>query len=429
MARLRRGLTTKEVEAAKHPGVSARPIRIGDHNGLYLQIATGGSKSWLFRYTLAGKSREMGLGPCGVGQSGLSLAEAREKAIGARALLRQGMDPIDHRTAMVQENSIKRERAISSTFKNVSEAMIDARESNWKNSKHRQQWRNTLSTYVYPLIGDMPVSDVSTDDVLRCLKPIWSQKPETASRIRGRIERVLSYAKALKLRDGENPAIWRGHLSEVLAAPTRIEGKEPKHHPALPWQQIPEFMAELRGRHAVAASALEFAILCASRTGEVICARWIEVNLEEALWIIPAGRMKGKKEHRVALSPAAMDVLKRMQPLSTSPDHFIFPSHKRSMALSQMAMLMLLRRMNPILEAGKARWHDGQTGEPITTHGFRSTFRDWVGEATVHPTDIAEAALAHKIQNKTEAAYARGDLLIKRRALMLDWANYCGKYN
>ena len=429
MARIRRGLTTKEIEAAKHPGVSARPIRIGDHSGLYLQIASGGSKSWLFRYTLAGRSREMGLGPYGVGQSGLSLADAREEVVGARAFLRQGIDPIDHRAATAHEASIKQEKASSNTFKNVAEAMIDAREANWKNSKHRQQWRNTLSTYVYPLIGAMPVSDVSTDDVLRCLKPIWNQKPETASRIRGRIERVLSYAKALKFRDGENPAIWRGHLSEVLAAPTRIEGKEPKHYPALPWQQLPEFMAELRGRHAVASFALEFAILCASRTGEVIFARWMEVNLEEALWIIPAGRMKGKKEHRVALSPAAMDVLKRMQPLSTSPENFIFPSHKGSMALSQMAMLMLLRRMNPILEAGKARWHDGQTGEPITTHGFRSTFRDWVGEATVHPTDIAEASLAHKIQNKTEAAYARGDLLIKRRALMLDWANYCGKYN
>ena len=428
MARAHRGLTIKAIDAARHSGASNRPIRIGDINGLYLQIAAGGSKSWLFRYTLAGKSREMGLGPYGDGRTGVSLAKAREDTAAVRILLRQGIDPIDHRSIISQWVTAEKEKALSNTFRIVAEAMIDAREVNWKNQKHRQQWRNTLDTYVYPFIGNMPVGDVATSDVLRCLQPIWNIKPETASRIRGRIERVLSYAKALKLREGENPALWRGHLSEVLAAPTRIEGKKPAHYPALPWQEVPSFLAELRSRDATAALALEFAILCASRTGEVLGSRWREINLDEALWIIPAERMKAKKEHRVALSSAAIDILNRLQPLLRSLDSFVFPSRHKSKPLSQMSMLMLLRRINPITKSGDFVWKDGRTGQPITAHGFRSSFRDWVGESTSHPTDVAESALAHKNQDKTEAAYARGDQLMKRRVLMEDWATYCNKF-
>jgi len=424
MARTGRGLTNKAIEAARHPGDTARPVRFGDRDGLYLQIAAGGSKSWLFRFTLAGKSREMGLGSFGDGGAGLTLAQARAEALAARALVKQGIDPILHRNSEIARVAIQKELASSNTFECIADAMVQSKEAGWDNPKHRQQWRNTLKTYVYPFIGNMAVSSVGTDDVLRCLRPIWNSKPETASRVRGRIERVLSYAKALKLRDGENPAAWRGHLSEILPAPSRISGKERKHHPALPWQQLSEFMPELREKDVIAASALEFTILCASRTKEVLGARWGEIKLDEACWLVPAVRMKAKREHKVALSHAALGLLHHMLPLSSGPDSFIFPGQRTGAGLSQMAMLMLLRRMNTC-EDGLPRWRDSRSGKAITVHGFRSTFRDWCGEVTSYPTEVAEAALAHVIGNKTEAAYARGDLFAKRRRLMDDWALFC----
>jgi integrase len=412
MARTSRGLTNKAIEAARHPGNTTRPVRFGHRDGLYLQIAAGGSKSWLFRFTLAGKSREMGLGSFGESGAGLTLAQARAEALAARALVKQGIDPILQRNSEIARVANQRELASSNTFENIAEAMVQSKETGWDNPKHRQQWRNTLKTYVYPIIGNMAVSGVGTDDVLRCLRPIWNSKPETASRVRGRIERVLSYAKALKLRDGENPAAWRGHLSEILPAPSRISGKERKHHPALPWQKISEFMTELCEKDVIAASALEFTILCASRTKEVLGARWGEIQLDEAYWLVPAVRMKAKREHKVALSHAALGLLHHMLPLSSGPDSFVFPGQRTGAGLSQMAMLMLLRR-------------DSRSGKAITVHGFRSTFRDWCGEVSSHPTEVAEAALAHVIGNKTEAAYARGDLFTKRRRLMDDWALFC----
>jgi integrase len=415
------------VVAAKHPGTPARPIRLGDGGGLYLQIAPSGSKSWLFRFTLAGKAREMGLGPTGEPPRGVTLAAARLAAAEARGLLRQGVDPIEHRGNSLRQAEAERAKAAANTFRSVAETMIGAREAGWRNAKHRQQWRNTLATYAYPLIGEMPVAEVGTEDVLRVLRPIWTEKPETASRIRGRIERVLAYAKAMRLREGENPAVWRGHLSEALASPRQIEGKVPRHHPALPWQHAPLFMADLRGRNAMAARALEFSILTAARTGEVLSARWREVDLDTAVWIVPAERMKAKREHRVPLSHAALAVLRTVLPLSTGPESHVFPGQQRGHGLSQMALLMLLRRMNLQAEGKPARWRDARTSEPITAHGFRSTFRDWCGEASHHPADLAEAALAHITRDKTEAAYARGDLFAKRAALMADWAAYCAK--
>ncbi len=369
MAKLGVGLTARAVANAKHPGTPARPIRIGDAGGLYLQIAPSGGKSWLFRFTLAGKAREMGLGSVGEPPKGVTLAMARIAAAAARGVLRRGLDPIEHRAAELRHTEAARAKAAAHTFRSVAEDMIAAREAGWRNAKHRQQWRNTLASYAYPVIGDMPVSEVGTADVLRVLRPIWNAKPETASRVRGRIERVLAYSKALKLREGENPAVWRGHLSEALASPRAIEGKAPGHHPALPWQEAPLFMVELRGRDAMAARALEFAILTAARTVETLGAVWRELDLEAGAWTVPPERMKGKREHRVPLSPAALDVLQAVRPLSTGPNSFVFPGKTRGRGLSGMAFLMLLRRMNPAIEGKSARWRDPRTGEPITAHG------------------------------------------------------------
>jgi integrase len=429
MARTRGGLTAKAVEKAKHPGTGTRPVRVGDRDGLCLQISPGNTKSWLFRFTFGGRAREMGLGPVGDPPRGITLAGAREAAAEARRLLRQGIDPIEHRHSERRREESERTKTAANTFRVVAGDMIDNRESGWRNVKHRQQWRNTLATYVYPFIGDMPVAEIGTEDVLRALRPIWTLKPETASRVRGRIERVLAYAKALRLRQGENPAVWRGHLAEALPSPRSITGKPPGHHPALAWQEMPLFMAELRCRDSMAARALGFAILTAARTGEVLGAQWREIDLDAAIWTVPSSRAKAKREHRVPLTPPAVAILKAVHPLASGNDSFVFPGQVRGRGLSQMALLMLIRRMNaidPDRPEGDIRWRDRRIGEPITAHGFRSSFRDWCGEASEHPIEVAEMALAHVIKNKTEAAYARGDLFAKRRELMADWAAFCG---
>jgi integrase len=424
-------LTAKEIEAACHPKTHARPVRIHDGDGLYLQIAAGGTKSWLLRYTLAGKAREMGLGAFGKParkgepQVGVPLADARDKAAEARAALRQGLDPINNRQTQQRREAADRQRSQASTFRALAEEMVQSREAEWKNAKHIQQWKNTLATYAYPVIGDLPVAEILTDDVLRVLKPIWHAKPETASRLRGRIERVLAYAKVRNMRTGDNPAAWRGHLAESLPSPRRVQGKMPGHHPALPWRRIGDFMALLGAEPSSSSRALEFLILTAARTNEVLGARWREVDWDEKAWTVPADRMKAKKEHRVALSQPALAILSAMKPLSTGPGSFIFPGRGASTCLSQMALLMLLRRMNEVPEGGTIPWADAATSEPITAHGFRSTFRDWCGEASSYPTNLAEAALAHALRDKTEKAYARGDLFEKRRELMEAWGAFC----
>lgn len=415
-------LTAKTVAVAMHPGTPAQPVRLADGGGLYLQVSIGGAKSWLLRFKVHGRTRVMGLGPASGGRA-VTLAAARIAAAEARAKLRLGNDPIESRTAELRSRQAEQAKAAAHTFRAVAETMMDAREQAWRNAKHRQQWRSTLATYAYPIIGDMPVRDVGTDDVLRVLQPVWSSKPETASRLRGRIERVLAYARTRKLREGDNPATWRGHLAETLPSPRRIVGKAPGHHAALPWQHVPAFMGALALLDGVSARALAFTILTAGRTGEVLGARWGELDLEAATWTVPADRMKAKREHRVPLSPAALDVVRAMEPMARGRDSFVFPSVQAGKPLSSMALLMMLRRMN----AGTApRWADGRTGGAITAHGFRSSFRDWCGEASRHGTDLAEAALAHVVRDKTEAAYARGDLFTKRAALMADWAVYCG---
>ncbi len=421
----KKGLTSKSVEAARHPTGNGRPITKSDFDGLHLQVASGGTKSWLYRFTLNGRSREMGLGPVGEAPLGLSLAAAREAARAAKALKVAGIDPIEHREVQRNIASVKKETDRLNTFRSVAEGLLETKEAGWKNAKHKQQWRNTLQTYAYPIIGDLPVAEVSMDHVLRVLKPIWSQKPETASRVRGRIERVLSVAKTLQLRSGENPATWRGNLENVLPKPTSIQGKLPKHHPALPWAQMPQFYDELASRNSLDAIALQICILTASRTSEVLEMRWRELDREKNLWLVPALRMKGKREHRQSLSVETMKLLDGLRPLKLSDDSCVFPGKRAGKCLSQMALLMLLRRMNPQRADGTHRWIDSQTGKAITVHGMRSTFRDWAGETTAFPTDVIEAQLAHMVRDKTQAAYARGDLLAKRAALVASWAEFC----
>lgn len=410
----------------------------GDGAGLYLRTDVSRA-SWMLRYKLAGRERQMGLGEVSLrdGAPGLSLAEARIEAAKWRALLREGRDPIAEREAQraahaatAAADDAKAERDAAALFKAVAEAMLDSREVEWRNLKHRAQWRSTLETYAYPVLGSLHVANITTEHVLQVVRPIWTAKPETASRLRGRIERVLAYARTLGLRTGENPAAWRGHLSEALPSPAKVKRLAGSgHHPALPWQQAPAFVAELRQREGTTAQALEFAILTAARTGEVLGARWSEVDLQAKVWSVPASRMKAGREHRVPLSSAALAVLElAKQHHSKSASGLIFPGQRQSAPLSGMAMLMLLRRMNEPADGQQKdqppRWQDARTGEPVTAHGFRSTFRDWCGEAVAVPRELAEAALAHTVRDKVEAAYARGDLLERRRLLMEQWAAF-----
>lgn len=351
---------------------------------------------------LNGRSRDVGLGAAG--QGGMSLADARDEAAALRLKVKAGIDPLEERDreaaqALAAAQSAK---VAGTTFKDVATAYIAANEDSWRNPKHRQQWRNTLNTYVYPVVGDLPVAEVETSHVLKILEPIWKEKAETASRIRGRIETVLDSAKARGYRQGENPARWRGHLAQILPARTRLSRG---HHKALAYEQIPAFVRTLQKRQAVAAQALEFTILTAARSGEVIGGSWKEVDLQKAIWTIPADRMKAGKEHRVPLSPRAVEILKSLQPLGSD---FLFPGTKGG-KLSGMAMSMLMRRMKV----------------DATVHGFRSSFRDWAAECTGYAHEVAEMALAHTIGNKVERAYRRGDLFEKRRRLMDEWAAYC----
>lgn len=361
---------------------------------------------------LNGKSRDVGLSRCPeavallrkFGGDELTLAQARDIAAIYRLKVKAGIDPLEERHREVAEALAAKQAAqvAGITFKAVAEAYIAANEGSWRNDKHRKQWTNTLASYVYPVMGELPVADIRTAQVLTILEPIWKSKPETASRVRGRIETVLDAAKARGYRDGENPARWRGHIAQILPARSRLTRG---HHKAMPYEAIPAFIARLRGRDAMAASALEFATLTAARTGEVLGAIWAEVDLDKAVWTIPVARMKAGKEHRVPLSPRAIEIL---EPIAALGSEWLFPA-VRGGQLSGMAMTMLLRRMEV----------------DATVHGFRSGFRDWSAECTGYAQEVCEMALAHVIGNKAEAAYRRGDLFDKRRRLMQDWAAYC----
>lgn len=388
---------------------NAKPGRHADGGGLHLLVKETGARSWVYRFMLRGKSRDIGLGPA-AGSDAISLSDARDFASALRLKVKAGIDPIEERQREKAEAIAADQAALIAgiTFKSAAETYIAANEGSWRNAKHRQQWRNTLATYVYPVIGELPVADVATAHVVQILEPIWQDKPETASRVRGRIESVLDSAKAREYRQGEDPARWRGHLAQVLPTRKRLSRG---HHRALPYEDVPAFVASLRQRDATAALALEFSILTAARSGEVIGATWNEVDLDRAVWTIPAVRMKASKEHRVPLSPRAVEILKVMEPLGSD---WLFSakrknSHDGKSKLSGMAMTMLLRRMK--IDA--------------TVHGFRSAFRDWAAESTGYAHEVCEIALAHVIANKAEAAYRRGDLFEKRRRLMSDWAEYC----
>lgn len=381
--------------SAKRVGSLVNPGRYADGGNLYLHISKNGGRRWVFIYTWQGKQVEMGLGSARPGQ--VSLAEAREKADRARQLLRDGRNP----------REVDRPKSEVPSFGAYADALIGDIESGFSNAKHIAQWRMTLTKHA-SAIRDVPVDAVTTDHVLKVLKPLWTTRPETASRLRGRIERVLSAAKARGLRSGDNPAQWRGHLEEMLPPPKKLTRG---HHPALPYRDVPAFMDELRARVAPAARALEFLVLTAARSGEVRLATWREINLREGIWTIPATRMKARREHRVPLTARMLAIL-GAPPVDL--DDLIFPGRSARNPLSETAFCALLDRM------GYAA---------VTAHGFRSSFRDWAAEETDASHEVTEMALAHVIANKAEAAYRRGDLLSKRRELMELWEAYCSGHS
>lgn len=380
-----------------------------DGGGLYLQITKNGGRSWIFRYSIVDeqgrrKGREMGLGRVEL----VSLAEVRAAAQQLRKDRLAGIDPIEARKQRRRDEQLAKARALS--FKDCAVAYVVAHQSGWRNAKHADQWLSTLKSHIWPVFGDMAVGAVDTAAVIKALEPIWSEIPETASRVRGRVEAVLDWAKAREFRSGENPARWRGHLDNLLPAPTKV--RKVKHHPALPYQEVATFLSTLRDQSGPTALALEFLILTAARTGETIGASWEEISFSDRMWVIPAGRIKSHREHRVPLSARALEILNLLK--GNTPEEelegYIFKGQKEMEHLSSMAMLKLLARMNR---------------SDITVHGFRSTFRDWVSECTDYSREVAEMALAHTVGDKVEAAYRRGDLLEKRRLLMSDWAIFC----
>ena len=373
---------------------------VGGVAGLAMQVSATGARSWVLRVTVGSKRRDMGLG----GFPDVTLTGARDAARVARAKAREGIDPIANARAL--RSALKAEQAAAKTLKFCALAYIDAHEAGWRNAKHQLQWRNTLETYAYPLIGDLLVRDIGLPHVLAVLEPIWTKKTETASRLRGRLESVLDWATTRGYRSGLNPARWRGHLDTVLPAARSVANAG--HHSALPVGQIGAFMQTLRGQAGMSARALEFTILTAARSGEVRGARRAEIDLDAALWTVPGERMKAGKEHRVPLSDAALAILNAVP--HEDRNALVFASPRGGM-LSDMSLTAVLRRMKV----------------DAVPHGFRSTFRDWCGERTNYPREVAEMALAHAIGDKVEAAYRRGDLFEKRRHMMNEWAAFCAK--
>ncbi len=381
----RHKLTEKQCKALDTPGIYS------DGDGLYLRVRPGGSRQWLFVYRWQGKRAEIGLGGYGSGTAPVSVAQARQKAEALRAMLSNGEDPKGDKKG--------------GTFADIMEAVIRVKAKSSRNEKHRQQWAMTLHKYAKPL-HDIPIAKVTIDDVVRTLTPIWETKPETADRTRMRIAAVIDAAKARGLYKGDNPAAWKGALEALLPARTRLTRG---HHAALDHKAIPAAMKALRASDAVSARAVEFACLTAGRSGEVRGAVWSEIDLAECVWTIPASRMKAGKEHRVPLTPRAVDILQAQRDRTTSD--IVFEGGRGGTPISDTAMIKSLRAAAP--------------EKKVTLHGLRSSFRDWAGDETAHPRDVIEAALAHQLKDRTEAAYRRSDALAKRRALMGDWADYC----
>lgn len=395
MPKVAHELSALAVARLSEPGLHS----VGGVAGLHLRIKPSGAKGWMLRVTVGGKRRDIGLG--GYSQTGMTLAKARAAALAAREAINSGTDPVEQKRS--DRSAIKAAQAKELTFKDAALAYIEAHESSWRNTKHGQQWRNTLEQYAYPAMGSMQVRHVEMAHVLKVLEPIWREKTETASRLRGRIESVLDWAKGRGYRSGDNPAAWKGNLDAQLARPEKIAKVE--HHAALKWADMGAFMEALRAAQGMGARALEFVILTAARSGEVRGAMWPEIDLEAKVWTVPGDRMKAGKDHRVPLSSAAVALLKAL-PRMTGSD-LVFPA-PRGGALSDMTLTAVLRRMQV----------------DAVPHGFRSTFRDWAAEATSYPNHVCEMALAHVVSNAVEAAYRRGDLFEKRRRLMDDWATF-----
>jgi len=396
MPRRAQGLTAAKVAKAKKG-------RFADGDGLYLLARAPDAKFWILRFVRAGKMREMGLGPA-TGKRAVSLVQARKKARDLWDKHKEGRDPLAERTS--GRSAAHGDAANTVTFEQAACDYIAAHRAGWRNPVHAKQWESTLATYAFPKIGKVLVADIKTTHVVEVLKPIWYSRPETASRLRGRIEKILGQEKVLEHRTGENPARWKENIDTLLPKKSMVQRVE--HHPAMPYKDIGDFMAKLRGDAGTTARALEFCILTATRTNEVVGARWDEIDLDEKLWTIPAKRMKGGREHKVPLSSRVLEILHEMK---KHAGDYVFPGRYKDEPLSNMALLMLLRRM-----------HDG-----VTTHGFRSTFRDWCAESTNFPNHVAEMALAHKVSNDVEAAYRRGDLLAKRFDLAEKWSEFCAQ--
>lgn len=405
----------KELSALEVGRLTAKGYHhVGGVAGLVLQVSKSGAKSWLMRVMVGGKRREIGLG----GFPDVTLAGAKESARAIREKIKSGIDPVAEKATA--RNALAATIASALTFERAAERYIEANESGWKNSKHAAQWTATLKTYAYPIIGKIQVMAIDTSHIVSILEPIWTTKTETASRLRGRIEAVLDWAKVRGYRKGENPARWKGHLDHILPARTKVQ--KVKHHPALPYREIGAFMTALKAQEGMGARALEFAILCASRSGEVRGATWSEIDLNTNVWTIPPERMKAEKEHRVPLSPEAISLLDTL-PRMAGTD-LVFPNSKNDV-LSDMTLTAVIRRMDDASTiAGGNGWRENGV-KVITAHGFRSTFRDWAGETTAYPREVIEHAIAHQLKDKAEAAYARGTLFDKRARLMADWSKYC----
>lgn len=408
-------LTALDVKRLVHPGGDRNIMRaVGGVPGLHLQLTPKKGRSWVLRAKIGKDRRDIGLG----GYPAVTLAQAREKAREARDKISRGVDPVEERKAAKAALAAAQSRGL--TFADATDKYLAAKLDAFKNAKHRQQWQNTLATYAKPELGKMLVQDIAVQDVLRVLEPIWRDKTETASRVRGRIEAVLSWATVAGHRRGDNPARWAGNLKELLPAPSKV-AKE-SNQPALMIDDAPRWFTALRAREGFGARALEFLALTATRSQEVRGALWDEIDLDKALWIIPAARMKMEREHRVPLSVEAVAMLQALPRMDGNP--LVFPA-ARGGQLSDMTLSAAMKRMHKAdIEAGGAGFIDRETKRPAVPHGLRSTFRDWVAEHTTYPGDMAEVALAHRISNNVEASYRRGDMIEKRRKMMDDWAGY-----
>jgi len=393
MARTLNRLSAVKVQKAKRPGMYC------DGGGLYLRVAEGGSKQWIYRYVTNGRPRDMGIG----GTHVLTLAEARERAREASKLRLDGIDPIAHKHAQRAAAAVAAASAM--TFRQSAEGFIRDNEASWSNAKHRLEWERSLAKYAFPVIGNLPVAAIDTPLVLKVIKPLWQRVPKTASKVRGRIDNILGWATVHHYRAGDNPARWQGHLEHAL--PSVQTGE---HHAAMPYAEVPAFLAKLRQQTSVPAKCLEFVILTAARLGEALGATWDEVDLDNRVWTVPASRMKAGKEHKVPLSAAAIAVLQELHAIRQSD--YVFPGAHPGKAIGHNAPLKLLNEI---------------TGTAVTVHGFRSSFRDWAAERTSFPREVAEAALAHAVPSQVEAAYKRTDFFDRRRRLMEAWSDYCSK--